>query len=255
MQDNSICLTCNESKSRTEFVTGRNKCKDCNNKARRLKYRTDNEHRQKVIQRAIDYKCKRRLEEKVEEVQRIGIGNKECRYCNAIKCASRFRHNRRKCKDCERDDPYNKFTRTVRTRIWSVLKSSLVGKDAHTDSYIGCSNQEYQSYILNYDKRYTHENYGTVWHVDHVIPISKFDLSLDTEKRLALNWRNTMPLSRQENLQKNNRIDKNQILHHFEYLKRYHSNLCIELPDEFVDLFATHLDAGNPLELTATTSN
>jgi hypothetical protein len=50
------------------------------------------------------------------------------------------------------------------------------------------------------------ENHGKEWHIDHVIPISKFDLNNQEEQILAFNWRNTMPLSCKENLSKNNKI-------------------------------------------------
>ena len=60
------------------------------------------------------------------------------------------------------------------------------------------------------------ENYGKIWHIDHVIPISKFDLNNNEEQLVAFNWRNTMPLSSRENLSKNNKIIKEQVLEHVD---------------------------------------
>lgn len=55
------------------------------------------------------------------------------------------------------------------------------------------------------------QNYGKEWHIDHVIPLSKFDKLNEKEQLVVFNWRNTMPLSVKQNLSKNNKIIKPQI--------------------------------------------
>ena len=92
------------------------------------------------------------------------------------------------------------------------------------------------------------ENHGKEWHIDHVIPISKFDLSNESQQLLAFNWRNTMPLSCKENLSKNNKIITAQIENHYKKLVDYHIENKLDLPQVFINLFAKHLDAGSPLE-------
>jgi len=92
------------------------------------------------------------------------------------------------------------------------------------------------------------ENHGKEWHIDHVIPISKFDLNNQEEQLLAFNWRNTMPLSSKENLSKNNKIIKEQIEMHYTKLVNYHLENKLELPQVYIDLFAKHLVDGNPLK-------
>ena len=154
----------------------------------------------------------------------------------------RFRHNRLKCKDCERDEPINKFKRVVRARIWYALTS----KKLHTIEYLGCSSLYYLQWILTYDDKYTLDNRGTEWHIDHVIPLSHFNLENIDEQMIAFNWRNTMPLAAKENLSKNCKILKPQIEQHLKYLSEYHTKNNIEFPQIFIDLFAKHLDAGSP---------
>ena len=90
------------------------------------------------------------------------------------------------------------------------------------------------------------ENYGSIWHIDHVIPISKFDLDSEEQQCLAFHWINTMPLASKENLQKNNRIDRQQIHDHLQHVTKYHERNNLELPNKFANLFATYLDAGTP---------
>lgn len=92
------------------------------------------------------------------------------------------------------------------------------------------------------------DNYGKEWYIDHVIPISLFNLDDEQQQLLAFNWRNTMPLSRKDNLSKNNKILKEQILTHMNKLIEYNKENNINMPQVFNNLFAKYLDAGTPLE-------
>jgi len=49
-----------------------------------------------------------------------------------------------------------------------------------------------------------------------------------------------MPLSVKENLSKNNKILQSQIQQHVSNLLEYHKKNNIEMPQKFIDLFATH---------------
>ena len=244
-----ICSNCNDEKRIDEFYTRGNICCECNNYNRREKYKNNEEYRQKIIKQAINFKQRKISEKhklKEDEQNMIGIDNKLCKYCNEIKHNERFRNKRLKCRDCERDDPTEKFKRYIRTRIYNCFKNK--NKTKHSVEYLGCSSDEYFNWIFSYNNNYILENHGSIWHIDHVIPISKFDLTNDQEKLIAFNWRNTMPLSVKENLSKNNKIIPIQIEHHYKKLLEYHLENNIILPHEFIDLFAKHLVAGSPLE-------
>jgi hypothetical protein len=243
------CNKCNEVKNIINFYKKRAICSECNNYTRRQKYKNDEEHRKKLINKASEFKHKKVIEKqknKEEEYDKIGLNNKKCKYCSEIKHIDRFRHNRLKCRDCERDDPIEKFKRYIRTRIYNCLRNK--NKSKHSVEYLDCSSDEYFKWILNYDNTCLLENHGKEWHIDHVIPISKFNLNIENEQLLAFNWRNTMPLSCKENLSKNNKIIKSQIEQHYIKLVNYHIENNLDLPQVFIDLFAKHLDAGNPLE-------
>jgi uncharacterized protein (DUF983 family) len=281
------CRVCNKDKLKEEFPKNRRKCKVCMNnirkqreqenpalRARKLelvrnrlkndtefrtkfyekrkqKYHGDAEFRKKVIQKRVKQKQLIAAQKRLviqQEQERIGLENKRCKYCNEVKLKERFRHNRLKCKDCERDEPIEKLKRTIRSRIHSGLCSQNQVKNQHTIEYLGCSSNEYLSYLLCYNSSFTLDNRGKEWHIDHVIPLSIFDLNNEDEKLLAFNWRNTMPLSKYDNLAKNNRIIQTQLTQHLLVLEEYHTKNKIEMPKSFIDLFAKHLDAGNSLE-------
>ena len=178
--------------------------------------------------------------------EKIGKDNTICKYCKKVKPKDRFRHNRLKCRDCERDDPKYILHKRVRSRI----HSALIGKKTkHTHEYLGCSREEYIKWLKNNKNNFTLENYGDVWHIDHVIPLSRFNLENEKELYLAFNWRNTMALSAKENLSKNNKILPQQIKKHLKTLENYHKDNNMKLPQEFKNLYAKYLEAGNPLEL------
>jgi hypothetical protein len=239
------CTSCNLIKELSNFLKGRNICCDCNNSKRKDKYKSDEAHRKVLIKQASEFKHKKILERRKIKLEELGEGNKKCTVCSEIKPESNFRHNRLHCKICEREDPIQKLKRTIRGRIWYALGKS---KPEHTISYLGCSSEDYLEWILNYDERYNLENRGKLWHIDHVIPLSRFNLENKEEQLVAFNWRNTMPLLAQENLSKNNKILRTQVEQHYKFLSEYHKNKKITMPQSFIDLFAKHLVDGNPLK-------
>lgn len=49
-------------------------------------------------------------------------------------------------------------------------------------------------------------NHGTVWHIDHIIPLSKFDLTDPMQRKRANHFTNLQPLYVHENMSKGARI-------------------------------------------------
>ena len=251
IQSETTCNKCGIQKDRCCFVKMRNICKDCNNKQRRTKYLNNDAFRINIIQMSTNFKKqkssirKKDKENAIKELEdKIGKENAICNYCRSVKQKSRFRKNRRKCKDCENANPINNLKKRIRTRIYLSLKQN---KELHTVEYLGCVVSEYIEWIINY-YGVSFETYGKEWHIDHVIPLSRFDLTDYSQQLIAFNWRNTMPLSVNENLKKNNRIIKQQIITHFKKLQEYHKLKNMLIPEEYYNLFAKHLDAGSSLE-------
>jgi hypothetical protein len=244
------CSKCNELKNIGDFYSGINVCKVCFNEKRRQRYATDEEHRKKIIKQVTTFETKRVLErQKIKEkkeqlfIEEHGEGKRLCKYCNKVHDKTHFRHNRRKCKDCERDEPHAQLGRTIRAAIWKhVIKRTNVKKNYHTNEYLGCSYEEYRNWLIyNFEgTTFNFDNHST-WHIDHVIPVSRFDLTNEEQQLIAFNWRNTMPLLAIENLQKNNKIIPEQIEQHFNKLTEYHTLHNIEMPQEFINLYAKHL--------------
>lgn len=50
-------------------------------------------------------------------------------------------------------------------------------------------------------------NYGSVWVIDHVVPLRLFDFTNEEDLKVSLHYKNTMPLFKEDNLYKEGAID------------------------------------------------
>jgi hypothetical protein len=50
------------------------------------------------------------------------------------------------------------------------------------------------------------DNYGSYWHIDHILPISVFNLNDPREVATCFNYKNLQPLTAQDNMRKGNRV-------------------------------------------------
>lgn len=77
-----------------------------------------------------------------------------------------------------------------------------LGKSKSTLEYLGCSAEFFHKYIMSaMTPGMTIENI----HIDHIKPVSKFNLSDEDEVRKCCHYTNLQPLLAKENLRKNNK--------------------------------------------------
>jgi hypothetical protein len=92
----------------------------------------------------------------------------------------------------------------LRDRLRKAIKGNYKSGSAVSD--LGCSIGEFKLYIENqFEEGMTWNNYGK-WHLDHVIPLSSFDLTNRMEFLEACNWLNIRPLWAIDNLRRRKKI-------------------------------------------------
>ena len=74
-------------------------------------------------------------------------------------------------------------------------------------SLLGCSVPFFRQWLENrFLPGMTWENYGSEWHVDHIIPIAEFDLTKKKDAHQCFNFSNMRPLWKADNLAKGRKI-------------------------------------------------
>jgi hypothetical protein len=103
-----------------------------------------------------------------------------------------------------------RLTSNLRNRINTVLRGN--NKSASTEELVGCSIEFLKEHIARQFKdNMSWDNYGTgkngkgmrEWHVDHIIPCAKFDLSKSEEQHKCFHFSNLQPMWAKLNLKKN----------------------------------------------------
>lgn len=119
----------------------------------------------------------------------------------------RTEESKRKSADAQRErlrDPANYFIHCVRVTGRNALRNQASGHSC--SKWLGCTAEDFKDYLLSHPNAirngYTIDNYGTEWHIDHVRPLSSFNLREESEVRIALHFTNCQPLGKTENLQK-----------------------------------------------------
>jgi hypothetical protein len=250
-----------------------NRCISCYNAKRRDEYKNDETLRKVMIERTINARKKNQEERRRIKLENmmiientIGQDNRICKTCEQIVSKTRFRKNRKACMECENlaskqrnhivaarrlerlhTEPAFKFKQIQRNRILKFLQAK---KNKTTNEYLGCSSEAFNRWLKYNSDVFTFENHNKLWHIDHVIPLSLFNLDNEDEQLIAFNWKNTSPLSISDNLKKGNKIITSQLRTHIEKLEKYHIANNIELPTEYIKLFARHLDDGKPVKLS-----
>jgi hypothetical protein len=106
------------------------------------------------------------------------------------------------------NDPIYKLISNFRTAIYQVLKESNVEKNGHYFEILQYSPDELINHLENqFTDGMTWDNYGE-WHVDHITPISLYDIKEigDSEFMECWSLKNLQPMWGEENIRKSNKV-------------------------------------------------
>jgi len=136
--------------------------------------------------------------QQLDTLQKISNNSKKLRHTKESKAktsASLYRHYR--------SNPLNsKIARNLRGRLSQAIRNGYKSGSAIDD--LGCSITNLKAYL---ESRFlpgmSWNNYGKHgWHVDHIKPLCRFDLTDEVQLKKACHYTNLQPLWAKDNLEK-----------------------------------------------------
>ena len=95
----------------------------------------------------------------------------------------------------------------LRTKIPAIIK----GNEKYSD-FIGCSPNHLRKWLeFQFEPDMNWDNLGSMWEIDHILPISKFDLTKELDRHVCFRWTNLQPLVKEENRSKSAKL----LLHYY----------------------------------------
>lgn len=203
--------------------------------------------------------------------------SKQCSKCLEVKLLEKFYKNKRykdgyinNCISCHsvlwkkyyiekyasvmndriKNDIIYKLKQNVKSYIHIQMKNQNKQKQEMSCVYLGCSIEFFKDWLFHNNLNYNTEEY----HMDHVIPLSLFDLNKQEEIDIAFHWTNIQVLPKKENLKKSNNFN---MIEYFNHLIKVHRYITLKTK-EYISLkknlnyiknkkFATLSNCGNPL--------
>lgn len=118
-------------------------------------------------------------------------------------------YQRRWSIDSRSKNPSRRISQLVSSNISKLLSSLRTRKCSNSAKLLGMNGSDFMDYLVNHtsnkDGLFTCENYGKVWHVDHIRPLASFDLTDYEQQKIAFHYTNCQPLSVEDNLKKSSR--------------------------------------------------
>lgn len=210
------CTKCNVPKEESEFHKRLNStiglkpyCKQCASEANRDRYQKNTtELNKKSRDYAINHP------EKIKEI------NRRSYLKNRVKVLAALRERRRAIPKGQRKKypenvekrrkrRYKRYWTNPETRLLECLRSRLrsaissKSKRGRALDLLGCPLVWLEVHLESqFQSGMTWENYGPVWHIDHIKPCAKFDLTNPEQQKSCFHWTNLQPLFAEENRKK-----------------------------------------------------
>lgn len=160
----------------------------------------------------------------IEMFRKTGGSKRTPFYSMCTPCKSKAdkeRYQKNKEKILKRNSKYKKerwkvdsnyrMLHRIRSRVYSALAG--ISRSARTMSLIGCSIEELKEHLqktaeMNYPNTYFNiDDYsGSEWHIDHIKPCSRFDLTKEEDQRKCFHFSNLQMLRADDNMLKSDSL-------------------------------------------------
>lgn len=203
--EDKTCSTCSKSKPIFEFTFPKRKiqignvCKECVTSKSKAEYQ---QRRQQQLEYRKVYYAKNK-----EEILAKTKTNEYKQDRNAKKKVRR------------QNDIQFRICDSLKVRIHEVLKEY---KDTSSNYLLGCTKAHIKTWLeYQHNDKVNWQNYAEHWHIDHVIPLAFFDMTVKAEQLICFSWMNLRPLDKGYNMSKSSNIVQNDILKHIDVLEEF----------------------------------
>ena len=119
------------------------------------------------------------------------------------------------------EDVSYKLKENISRRIRYELNTLITkGKNKHTVDYLGTSIEYIKTYLeARFEIGMNWNNYGTSWHIDHIIPCASWNFNNIFETMCCWNYRNLQPMWALSNKSKGDRYDQIKKIAYVEKMK------------------------------------
>lgn len=206
---NKDCTKCNFKKAISDFPKTGHWCKICVSEYKKRHYE---QNKAKIAQHQKQYY--------EENKDKINIRNKAYKKAHELEVAIYQQQYKQEHKEelaaYKRDYHYRRLKEDIEYRIATMLRNRLNvaikddTKEGSAVSDLGCSIEDFKKYIETlFKSNMTWDNWGRgigKWHLDHIIPLSSFDLTDRKQFLRAAHYTNYQPLWESDNLSKGVKI-------------------------------------------------
>jgi hypothetical protein len=106
-------------------------------------------------------------------------------------------------------NPHIRTVMALRARFRKLIKG---GRSKSVSTLLGCSLPELKKHLdSQFTKGMSWDNYGTRWHIDHILPCASFDHTDEKQMAQCWHWTNLRPLDATENMRKRADITEPQM--------------------------------------------
>ena len=180
-----ICYSCKRENMAKDYEKNKERIAECNKKS----YSKNKEKRNKT---SLEWAKKNR--EKSNEIKKK----------SKLKHKEKTKSSAREYQKRKRKDNSFRLSKNLSKAIWECLKGKKSNKN--WEDFVSFTLQDLKLHLEErFKESMTWDNYGSFWHLDHIKPLSWFNLETEFEKAWSLN--NLQPLEAKLNLSKNNKYE------------------------------------------------
>lgn len=231
IQMEKVCYKCKETRTLAEFGNLKSskdgKRYDCNHCRR--EYREANREQIKEKQRNYFEQNKSELLQKNKiyresNIEKINEQRKEYRNREEVKLHIQEKNKEYlpircvKVTERRKTDLNFQISEVLRSKVHKMLH----GQATSYQNLIGCDIDFFKKWIeFRFSNEMSWTNFGTYWHIDHIIPINAFNFRNENDKRICFHWTNLQPLEAKANMSKSDTFQMHYYMNNLVNVNRF----------------------------------